>query len=181
MQFAERRLGKKRVRGAYAWSRILKEGANGIAFGSDWPTVGKVPPLLGVYAAITRKDLNGSPLHGWYADECVTRTVALKGYSFDAAFAAFREHDFGTLDTNMFADFIVLDRDITDHKHVPDADIWRTQILGTFVGGERVWKHPCWGVPYKNANDTCTERKVFVEKTFERFTTPGRVDNGCPH
>ena len=58
MPFAATRLGPERVKGAYAWQTVLKNtSVKALPFGSDFPTVGVIPPLLGIYAAITRQDL----------------------------------------------------------------------------------------------------------------------------
>ena len=61
MAFAEERLGRERLRGAYAWQSVLDTGAAALPFGSDWPTVGVVPPLLGIYAAVTREESSSAP------------------------------------------------------------------------------------------------------------------------
>ena len=71
MSFARERLGEERLRGAYAWHSVLDAGAAALPFGSDWPTVGVVPPLLGVHAAVTRSDIHGSPIGGWIPREKV--------------------------------------------------------------------------------------------------------------
>eukprot|EP00123_Amoebidium_parasiticum_P017975 comp24054_c1_seq1/m.43188 comp24054_c1_seq1/g.43188 ORF comp24054_c1_seq1/g.43188 comp24054_c1_seq1/m.43188 type:complete len:146 (-) comp24054_c1_seq1:770-1207(-) len=45
MTFAQSRLGTSRLQGAYAWAAFLKAGVKHLPFGSDFPTVGTVPPL----------------------------------------------------------------------------------------------------------------------------------------
>ena len=75
---------------------------------------------------------------------CVSCEQALRGYTVDAAFAAFQEKKLGQIAEGFFADFVAIDRDILDEAKVPDADIWQTAILGTFTGGESAWAHPCW-------------------------------------
>ena len=64
MPWAETRLGADRVRGAYAWRRLVDAGAR-LALGSDFP-VERVSPILGFYAAVTRQDAAGVPAGGWY-------------------------------------------------------------------------------------------------------------------
>ena len=56
-RFAEKRIGLERSKGAYAWRRLLDAGAK-IAFGTDY-SVEPLPPLEGIYAAVTRKDRMG--------------------------------------------------------------------------------------------------------------------------
>ncbi len=144
MAYAEARLGPERLKGAYAWQAVLDVGAAALPFGSDWPTVGVVPPLLGIHAAVTRQDLHGSPPGGWLPHQRVSREQALRGYTSDAAFAAFEEEELGQIRVGYHADFVALDRDILDEATVPDDEIWQAAILATWSGGERVWAHPCW-------------------------------------
>jgi len=56
------RLGPERVVYAYAWRSLLDSGAK-LALGSDFP-VEQVNPMLGVYAAVTRQDIEGWPPGG---------------------------------------------------------------------------------------------------------------------
>ena len=144
MGFAEERLGPERVRGAYAWQSVLDAGVAALPFGSDWPTVGVVPPMLGIYAAVTRQDLHGEPAGGWTPSQCVDRQQALRGYTTDAAFAAFEESELGRVRDGYHADFVALDRDPLDALATPDEQIWQTAVLGTWSAGRRVWEHPCW-------------------------------------
>ena len=83
MPWAERRVGKERIAGAYAWRRFLDSGAR-LALGSDFP-VESVDPRLGLYAAATRQDREGHPPGGWLADQRLTAAVALRGFTADAA------------------------------------------------------------------------------------------------
>ena len=144
MVFAEDRLGPARLQGAYAWQSVLDSGAAALPFGSDWPTVGVVPPLLGIYAAVTREDVRGSPPGGWLPKQCVSREQALRGYTVDAAFAAFQEEELGQIADGFFGDFVALDRDILDEASTPEDQIWQTAVLGTWTGGRVAWEHPCW-------------------------------------
>ena len=144
MGFAEARLGRARLRGAYAWQSVLDAGAAALPFGSDWPTVGVVPPMLGLFAAVTREDLHGEPAGGWRPWECVSRSQALRGYTVDAAFAAFQERSLGQIADGFYADFVALDRDVLDPVAVADEEIWQAAVLGTWSGGWHAWRHPCW-------------------------------------
>ena len=54
-----------------------------------------------------------------------------------AAFAAFEEQDRGTLAVGKRADLTVLSRDITK---LPPAEILKTEVAMTIVGGEVVYK-----------------------------------------
>ena len=131
---AEKRLGPDRLAGAYAWQSMLKTGAR-LAFGSDFP-VESPNPFPGLSAAISRQDLSGQPAGGWIPAERVTFEQALHGFTRGAAYAGFAEQKFGALEPGMWADFILVDRDPTK---VDAQSLGKTEVLETWVAGERVW------------------------------------------
>ncbi|MEM6639618.1 MAG: amidohydrolase family protein [Pseudomonadota bacterium] len=135
MNMAEDRLGAGRIVGAYAWRSLLDQGTV-IAAGSDFP-VELSNPFHGLHAAIARKDANGMPKDGWYANEAMTRPEALTAYTLAAAYAAHQEGDVGSLEPGKWADFLVLDRNI---MRVPAADIRNTQVKETWIAGARVYR-----------------------------------------
>lgn len=134
MGWAEQRLGPERVQGAYAWRTLVDHGAR-LALGSDFP-VEPVSPLIGFHAAITRQDAEGNPPGGWHPDQRLTRDEALRGFTLDAAYAAFMENQVGSLAPGKRADFVILDRDIMT---IPAAEILETRVLATFLDGEVVY------------------------------------------
>lgn len=134
MNMAEDRVGPERIRGAYAWQKLLDSGAV-VASGSDFPV--ELPnPFLGLYAAVTRQDRDGMPEGGWYAGEALSRAEALHSFTLAAAYAAHDEDDLGSLEPGKWADFIVIDR---DYFEVPADQIDDIRVLETWVGGERVY------------------------------------------
>ena len=133
-QMAEKRLGQDRLGGAYAWKSLLDSGAR-LAFGSDFP-VEHPNPFAGLEVAVTRVDANGEPVGGWRAQEAVDLGTALAAFTVHAAYAGFAEEQFGALEPGRYADFIVVDRDISA---IDPSDISETEVLATYVGGERVW------------------------------------------
>lgn len=137
MYWAEERLGPERVKGAYAWRSLLDSGAQ-LAFGSDFP-VEAVNPMLGIYAAASRRDLKGWPEGGWHAEQKVSREEAIHAFTLGAAYAAFMEDRVGSLETGKRADFIVLDR---DPLRVPEAEVPQVRVLQTWVDGVRVFSRP---------------------------------------
>ena len=132
---AEKRLGRDRLAGAYAWQSALRSGAR-IAFGSDFP-VESPNPFPGLAAAVSRQDMNGQPPGGWLPAERVSFARALSGFSRDAAYAGFAEDKIGALEPGKWADFILVDRDVST---VDPQALARTQVLETWVAGKKVWE-----------------------------------------
>jgi hypothetical protein len=131
---AEKRLGPKRLAGAYAWQTVLKSGAK-LAFGSDFP-VESPNPFPGLAAAISRQDMNGEPPGGWIASERLTFGQALQAFTHGAAYAGFAEQKFGSLEPGKWADFILVDRDPTS---IDPQSLARTRVLETWIAGKKVW------------------------------------------
>ncbi|WP_109124359.1 amidohydrolase [Dyella sp. C11] len=135
MPWAEQRLGAERLKGAYAWQRFIQEKVP-LAFGSDFP-VEQVNPMLGLYAAVTRQDLNGQPPGGWLPDQRVSRIQALAGFTLGAAYASFMEGEVGALKPGMRADFVVLSGDLLTVSPRQIADL---KPLSTWVDGKPVYR-----------------------------------------
>lgn len=133
MNWAESRLGPERAAHSYAWAEFLKNGVT-LAFGTDYP-VEPITPFRGLYAAITRTSEDGK--RQYFPEQKLNIDQAIAAYTTGSAFAEFAETQKGTLQPGMLADFIVLDRDITA---VPPAEILRTSVLRTVVGGKTVWE-----------------------------------------
>lgn len=139
---AEARLGPQRLDGAYAWQTIARLGVP-LAFGSDFP-VESPNPFPGLAAAISRQDMNGQPPGGWLPEERVSLEQALHGFTRGAAYAGFAEDRIGSLDPGKWADFIILERDVS--RAAPQA-LARTQVLETWVAGRKVWAREVSGGP----------------------------------
>jgi len=134
MRWAEDRVGKDRVKGCYAWRRLLDAGAR-LAGGSDFP-VEDENPLLGFIAAVTRQDLEGKPEGGWQPDQKLTREEALRMLTLDAVYAAFEENVRGTLAPGKYADFVILSGDL---MKTPDAELKNLRVVQTVIAGETVY------------------------------------------
>jgi len=133
MGWAEARVGPDRIRGAYAWRRLVESGAK-LAGGSDFP-VESENPLLGFYAAVTRQDLDGKPAGGWRPEERLRRTEALALFTSGAAWAAFEEGRRGRVAPGYDADFTILD---VDPMTAADTAIPKIHAVATIVGGRFV-------------------------------------------
>jgi len=134
MRWAEERVGKERLKGCYAWRRLLESGAR-LAGGSDFP-VESENPLLGFYAAVTRQDEMGKPEGGWIPDQRLSRDEALRLFTLDAAVAAFEEGVKGSIAPGKYADFVILSADILK---VPAAEVLKVQVERTVIAGETVY------------------------------------------
>lgn len=134
-RMAEARLGPARLGGAYAWNSMLRAGSK-LAFGSDYP-VENPNPFVNWAVAITRQDASGQPIQGWRPEERVTLTQAWWAFTQGAAYAGFAEEKFGTLAPGQRADFVIVDRDPTE---VGAVGLRQTQVLETWVGGEKMWE-----------------------------------------
>lgn len=132
---AEDRIGKDRMKGAYAWKTLLDSGI-ALPLGSDFP-VELANPFYGLHAAVTRQDRNNQPVKGWYSHEALSIEQAFKGFTLDAAYAGHMEDTLGSLTKGKWADFILVDQDIFTIK---PEDIWKTKVHATYVAGEKVFE-----------------------------------------
>jgi len=133
MFWAQSRLGPERAAHSYAWQEFLNHGVK-LAFGTDYP-VEPVSPFRGIYEAVTRKSEDGKM--EYYPAQKLTLEQAMAAYTTGSAYAEFAEKDKGTLAPGMFADFVVLDRDLTA---VASEKILGTKVLRTVVGGKTVYE-----------------------------------------
>lgn len=105
-------------------------------FGSDYP-VFPMNPLWGIYTAVTRQLDDGTPFGGWNPEQRITLEAALRHYTADAAYAAFREQEIGVLKVGMLADFVVLSEEIFD---VPSVVLMRATPVLTVMGGRETYR-----------------------------------------
>ncbi|MBL8961271.1 MAG: amidohydrolase family protein, partial [Gemmatimonadetes bacterium] len=130
-------LGPERSARAMPFKALDDAGARQ-AFGSDYP-VFPMDPLLGIWIAVTRQMPDRTPAGGWFPEHRISVEAALRHYTADAAFAAYREADLGILRAGMRADFVVLSEDILD----PDPGaLLRAKPLRTVMGGRTTYRAP---------------------------------------
>jgi predicted amidohydrolase YtcJ len=133
MNWAMGRIGPERAKTSYPWSEFLDNGIP-LAFGTDYP-VEPITPFRGIYAAVTR--MNEAGTKSYFPGQKLTIEQALAAYTTGSAYAQFAEKEKGTLAPGMFADFVVLDCDLTK---VPPPEILKTRVLRTVVGGKTVYQ-----------------------------------------
>jgi len=138
MRWMEERIGRERSRGAYAFRRIWDSGAV-LSFGSDSPGTNAsryyLNPMLGLYAAVTRKTLSGQPEGGWFPREKITVEEAIQAYTLNTAFAAYEEDIKGSIMVGKLADFVVLSDNLLtmNPDHIKDVEVQMTVVGGKVV------------------------------------------------
>ena len=134
-RWAEKVIGAKRAETTYAFRSLLDAGVK-LAFGSDWFVA---PPdvMAGIYAAVTRRTLDGKNPNGWVPKQKITVEEALRAYTWGGAYAGYEEEYKGTLAPKKLADIVILDRDITK---IPPEQIRDAQVVLTIVGGRVVYE-----------------------------------------
>src|SRR5213078_2709617 len=134
-RWVERRIGPVRVKTTYAFRTLLDTGAK-LAFGSDW-TVAPLDPLAGVYAAVTRRTLDGKNPTGWVPEQKITVGEALRAYTAGNAFATFDEKQRGALAPGYYADVVVVDRNLFA---IPAESLAAARVRVTIAGGKVVYE-----------------------------------------
>lgn len=132
-RWADKRIGAERAKGTYAFRSLIDAGAT-LAFGSDW-FVAPIDPLLGIYAAATRRTLDGKRPGGWVPEQKITVAEAIEAYTLGSAKASFEEPVKGTIESGKYADFVVLQEDILN---IPVERIDKVVVGLTIIGGRIV-------------------------------------------
>ena len=131
--------GPDRASRGFPW-RNLESSDAVLIFGSDWPIV-TADPLRGLYCATTRTTPDGEPVGGWLPGQTVSLESALRHYTSDAAYASFDEAAKGSVEVGKLADLVILSDDIFRQS---TAQLLRTRVVLTIVGGRTVFEDPGW-------------------------------------
>ena len=86
---------------------------------------------------MSRQDFEQKPVLGWYPEQAMTVKEAFRCFTLDAAYAGHQEKILGSLESGKWADFIVIDQDIFK---VPVKDLYKTQVLQTWLAGQVVYR-----------------------------------------
>ncbi len=132
-RWAEKKIGPDRIKTTYAFRSLLDAGAL-LACGSDW-NVAPLDPLTGIYAAVTRRTIDGRNPEGWVPEQKITLEEAVRGYTVNGAFTEFAEKDKGTIESGKLADLVVLDKNIfaLGPDSIPQARCRLTMVGGSIV------------------------------------------------
>lgn len=132
----ERDLGEDRAQIMWPFSTYEQRGIRQ-AFGTDSP-ITVIDSMHVIYTAVTRQDPQSRwPEGGWHADEKISAASAIRNYTLGSAYAAGDEKNLGSLEVGKYADFIVLDHDLTA---IDPQEILDTQVLATYLGGTCVFE-----------------------------------------
>ena len=134
-RWAEKELGPERIQSSYAWRLLLDHGAV-LAFGSDWP-VAPLDPLIGIYAAATRRTLDGKNPQGWVPQQRITVAEALHAYTVGSAFAEHQDQVKGSLEPGKLADLAVLTDDIF---RIATTDLDKVRVYMTVFDGSVIYR-----------------------------------------
>ncbi len=134
-RWAEKRIGHERARTTYAFRSLLDSGAT-LAFGTDW-TVAPLDPMLTIYAAATRRTLDGKHPDGWISEQKISVEETVRGYTIGSAFAEFQEKEKGTISPGKLADLVILTRDIFK---IDPTEIKNTKVVMTIMDGRVVYE-----------------------------------------
>lgn len=133
MYWAADRLGKERVKGAYAYKKLLQR-AGKVVLGTDFP-VEQVNPFLTFYAAVARMDTDNYPEGGFQMQEALSRKEALRGMTIWAAYSNFEENEKGSIEVGKMADFVILNDDIMTVRKNSIPNMSAEQV---FIDGKKV-------------------------------------------
>jgi hypothetical protein len=134
-RWAEKRIGHERARTTYAFRSLLDAGAM-LAFGTDW-TVAPLDPLLTVYAAVTRRTLDGKNPMGWIPEQKISVEEAVRAYTVGSAYAEFSEKEKGTITPGKLADLVIINSEIFQ---IDPNEIEKARVVMTIMDGRVVYE-----------------------------------------
>ena len=134
-RWADKRIGKERAKTTYAFRSLLDAGAT-LAFGTDW-TVAPLDPMLSIYAAVTRRTLDGKNPDGWVPEQKISVEEAVRAYTMGSAYAEFQDGEKGSITPGKLADLVMLSRDIFK---IDPREIEKVKVVMTIVDGRIVYE-----------------------------------------
>jgi predicted amidohydrolase YtcJ len=122
-----------RIDYGFPWSEMTDAGAP-LVFGTDSPTA-DYDPLPNLFVAATRRSALDPSLPANTPRFTVPLIESIEHATRDAARASRAEDRYGRIAAGLLADFIVLDRDVTQQD--PEA-LLQASVIRTVLGGETV-------------------------------------------
>ncbi|HVQ36186.1 MAG TPA: amidohydrolase [Pyrinomonadaceae bacterium] len=136
-RWAEKRIGHERAKTTYAFRSLLDAGGV-LAFGTDW-SVAPLDPMLSIYAAVTRRTLDGKNPQGWIPEQKISVEEAVRAYTAGSAYAEFTEKEKGTITPGKLADLVIINSDIF---RIDPKDIEIARVVMTIMDGRVVYEGP---------------------------------------
>jgi len=136
-RWAETKIGHERAKWTYPFRSLIDAGAV-VTFGSDW-TVAPLNPLTGIYAAVTRRTIDGKNPNGWFPEQKISVEEALRAYTVNNAWAMYREKDFGRIAPGLLADIAVLSDDLFT---IAPEKIANVNVDLTILDGAVIYERP---------------------------------------
>jgi hypothetical protein len=130
-RWAESRIGKSRMNGAYAYSSLLQQYGM-IALGTDFP-VELTNPFLTIQAAVNRKNSANFPDEGFLPEEKITLDQCLKGMTIWASYAAFQENEIGSIEVGKDATIVIFESPVTANENFVQNFAYTSFIKGKKV------------------------------------------------
>ncbi len=133
--WAIKRIGNERIKYTHPYKSFLDNNVM-VCFGTDWPVV-TIDPFLTLYAAVTRRTVDGKNPEGWIPGQKISIKEAIKCYTLNSAYAEFMEKDKGSIEPGKLADFVVLSDNLLTIDPVKIKDV---KAEMTITGGRIVYK-----------------------------------------
>lgn len=132
-RWAEERLGTERIKGAYAYRKLLDQFGM-LAIGTDFP-IEPIDPFNTLHAAVARKNMENLPAEGFYPEQAISLEECMRGMTIWAAFASFQETKTGSLEKGKEATFVIFDKPVSVQGGYKANFARMTFISGTKVYG----------------------------------------------
>jgi predicted amidohydrolase YtcJ len=167
-RWAEKRIGPERAKTTYAFRSLIDSGAK-LAFGTDW-TVAPLNPMLSIYAAVTRRTLDGKRPSGWVPEQKISVGEAVRAYTVGSAYAEFQENEKGTIAPGKLADLVILSRDIFK---IDPNEIDKVKVTITIMDGRVVYEASGDG---SLTSDPTVRRRTLFKRRQDRKPEPAISD-----
>ena len=125
-----KRTGPRRWPISFPWRDLKNAGAH-MSLGSDW-TVAPFDPLINIYVALNRKKLDSEN-----PDQRLTLEECIIGYTRDAAYVEFKEHEKGQIKAGFLADLVLFSHDLFK---VNSEEIRSVKPVLTMIDGRIVYE-----------------------------------------